>query len=362
MKITKLGRLLPALLLASIFTFSFSQAITPKRNDADGDGVKDKKDKCSSTPGGVSVDEFGCPIDSDKDGVADYLDKCPGIPGTAAMNGCQDNDKDGVADYVDACPDVPGSARFKGCPDSDGDGTEDAKDKCPNTAGVDMFNGCPDSDGDGTEDSKDRCPGTASGVKTDSAGCPSDSDRDGILDAADRCPDTKQGVKVDERGCPADTDSDGVIDSEDKCPSVAGDAANNGCPVVKEAPKVVPKRMQFAKRTIAFESGIAVLKPASYAMLDEVASLVSEYPDYTLRISAHTDALEKNPGSIKKGESNLPLSQSRADAVKSYLLGKGVPESRIQATGFGFAKPVSSNKTVAGRGQNRRVELEFYLK
>lgn len=362
MKMRKLSRLVPALLLASLFTCSFSQVITPKRNDADGDGVKDKKDKCPSTPGGVSVDEFGCPLDTDKDGVADYLDKCPGVPGTAAMNGCQDTDKDGVADYIDVCPTVPGLARFNGCPDSDDDGTEDSKDKCPNTKGLDIFNGCPDSDGDGIEDSKDKCPGTAAGVKTDSSGCPSDSDKDGVLDADDKCPDTKPGVKVDARGCAADTDGDGIIDSDDKCPTVAGDAANNGCPVVKETPKAAPKRLQFAKRTIAFESGIAVLKPSSNAMLDEVANLINEYPDYTLRISGYTDALEKNPGSVKKGESNLPLSQSRADAVKSYLLSKGVPESRIEATGFGSTKPVSSDKTVAGRTQNRRVELEFFLK
>ena len=359
----KIAGFLPALLLTFAFSTSTGQSKYGVNRDADQDGVKDKKDRCPSTPAGVSVDEFGCPLDTDRDGVSDYLDKCPSIPGTMEMNGCQDKDKDGVSDNDDACPDVPGSPRFKGCPDSDGDGVEDSKDKCPNQKGLDMFRGCPDSDGDGIEDATDKCPSTPRGIKVDMSGCPADSDRDGIMDVEDKCPDTKMGIKVDARGCPADSDGDGVIDTDDRCPTVMGDAGNNGCPVVKEIPKAVPKRLQFAKRTLNFDNGIAVLKASAYPMLDEVASIIKEYTDYTLRISAHTDAMEKNPGSVsKKKESNLPLSQSRVDAVKSYLLGKGVPESRIEATAYGSSKPVSSSKSVSGRGQNRRVELEFYLR
>jgi len=147
------------------------------REDADGDGVKNRKDKCPETPKGVLVDAYGCPLDTDKDGVVDYLDKCPTVPGSAALNGCQDRDKDGVADNEDGCPDVPGLARFKGCPDSDGDGIEDSKDKCPNIKGLDMFQGCPDTDGDGVEDTKDKCPNTPTGVKVDENGCSADSDK-----------------------------------------------------------------------------------------------------------------------------------------------------------------------------------------
>ncbi|MEO6219984.1 MAG: thrombospondin type 3 repeat-containing protein, partial [Ginsengibacter sp.] len=105
------------------------------REDADQDGIKNRKDKCPETAKGVSVDAKGCPLDTDKDGIVDYLDKCPDVPGSADMNGCQDKDKDGVADNDDICQDIPGLARFKGCPDSDDDGIEDSKDKCPNTKG-----------------------------------------------------------------------------------------------------------------------------------------------------------------------------------------------------------------------------------
>lgn len=361
----KIMMLFPALILAGAFSFSHGQSFISKWFDADGDGVKNSKDKCPATPKGVAVDEFGCPLDTDRDGIPDYLDKCPTLPGTKEMNGCQDKDKDGVADNDDNCPDVPGLPRFKGCPDSDGDGIEDAMDRCPNEKGLDRFGGCPDTDGDGIVDSYDKCPNTPVGVKVNETGCPSDMDNDGVMDVEDKCPDTKAGVTVDAKGCPLDTDGDGIIDSEDRCPRVMGDRANGGCPapvVVKEVVKPAPKRLQFAQRTISFASTIGALSAATYPMLDEVANILKEYPDYTLKISAHTDAYEKNPGNMKKGASNFPLSQTRVDAVKSYLLSKGVPASRIEATAFGSTKAIASNATIAGRAQNRRAELILYLK
>ena len=356
MKNKKIVQLLTVLFFVTVFLPLYSQNETPPpskfemKKDADGDGVKNKRDKCPSTSPGVFVDGTGCPVDTDKDGVADYLDKCPSIPGSENMNGCQDKDKDGVSDINDLCPDVPGNTRFKGCPDSDGDGVEDSKDKCPNAKGLDMFQGCPDTDGDGIEDAVDKCPDTKKGIKVDANGCTADSDRDGVYDADDKCPDTKMGIKVDARGCPSDLDGDGVLDTYDKCPTIMGDAANNGCPVVK---KEVPKRLKFATRRISFEKGNALVKVSSYPMLDEVANILNEYPDYNLRIGGHADAVEKNP---------TTLSQSRADAVKSYLLSKGVAESRTATTGFSKTRPITSNANETGRGQNRRVELELYLR
>jgi OOP family OmpA-OmpF porin len=354
MNCKKIMRILPVMLFVFAFTTVHTQTTPPSKfemkKDGDGDGVKNKIDKCPSTPPGVLVDGTGCPLDTDKDGVADYLDKCPTIPGTADMNGCQDKDKDGVSDIDDVCPDVPGSARFKGCPDSDGDGIEDSKDKCPNAKGTDMFQGCPDTDGDGVADANDKCPDTKRGIKVDVKGCPADSDRDGIVDSDDKCPDTQTGIKVDANGCPADSDGDGVVDSDDKCPGIAGDPGNHGCPLEK---KEAPKRLQFAARRINFDSKNALVKVSSNPMLDEVASIVNEYPDYNLKIGGHTDALEKDAST---------LSQSRVDAVKSYLLGKGVPESRIVTTGYGKTRPMSTNANAAGRAQNRRVVLELYLR
>jgi outer membrane protein OmpA-like peptidoglycan-associated protein len=354
MNLKQIMRLLPVMFLAiSVLPLHAQNDTQPSnyeiKRDADGDGVKNKRDQCPSTPQGVQVDGTGCPLDSDKDSVADYLDKCPSVPGSPGMNGCQDKDKDGISDIDDACADVPGLARFKGCPDSDDDGIEDAKDKCPNAKGLDMFQGCPDTDGDGIEDTKDKCPDTQKGIKVDANGCAADTDGDGVADSEDKCPDTKTGIKVDDKGCPADSDADGIADADDKCPTVMGDASNNGCPVVKEK----PKPLQFATRRINFESGNALVKTTSYPMLDEVASILNAYPDYNLRIGGHTDGVEKDANT---------LSQSRVDAVKSYLLGKGVPESRIVTSTYGKTRPLGTNANATGRAQNRRVELELYLK
>jgi outer membrane protein OmpA-like peptidoglycan-associated protein len=320
------------------------------KKDGDGDGVKNKRDKCPSTPPSVLVDGTGCPLDRDKDGVADYLDQCPDLPGSGDMNGCQDKDRDGVSDNLDMCADVPGLARFKGCPDSDGDGIEDARDKCPNAIGLDIFLGCPDTDGDGVEDAIDKCPDTKRGIKVDIRGCAADTDRDGVMDGEDKCPDTRVGVKVDARGCPADTDGDGTADSDDKCPGVIGDASNNGCPLAK---KEIPKRFKFAMRRINFESKNALIKASSFATLDEMAAILNEYPDYNLRLGGHSDGVEKGAEM---------LAESRVDAVKSYLFGKGVAESRIVSSSYGKTRPLGSNASVSARTQNRRVELELYLR
>ena len=293
-----------------------------KAPDKDSDGVPDRRDNCAETPSEAQVDPKGCPIDSDADAVPDYLDKCPAIVGLTSLGGCPDKDKDNIADLDDKCPDIAGVTRFGGCPDTDADGTEDANDKCPNQAGLDIFQGCPDSDSDGVEDAKDRCANTPS------------------------------GVKVDEIGCPADTDGDGVIDAVDRCPTTAGNGTANGCPEVRAE---VKKRLNFATRGIYFETGKATLKSNSYAMLNEIISIMEEYTDYSLRIGGYTDSQGSDA-------TNNRLSQDRVDAVKSYLVKNNVGQERIEATGYGEARPIATNATAAGRAQNRRVELELFLK
>lgn len=301
--------------------FNFNKAV-----DTDGDGVVDEKDIEPNTPPGVLVDKQGKALDSDKDGIADYLDKCKDLAGTQKTNGCPDKDNDGIIDSDDTCPDVPGLARFKGCPDSDGDGIEDSKDKCPNVKGLDIYQGCPDTDGDGVDDINDKCV------------------------------DTEKGIKVDIKGCPLDTDGDGIIDSKDKCPNVAGDPNFEGCLAPKKVVKEdVKKRLEFAARSILFESNKSVIRPKSFPMLNEVVAILKEYNDYSLRMLGHTD----NSG---KDDSNLVLSQARVDAVKSYLISKGVSADRLEAIGYGSSRPITTNDTPAGRTENRRVEMELFLK
>lgn len=286
-----------------------------KVTDTDGDGVSDKRDKCPNTPSGVKVDAYGCALDSDGDGVADHKDSCPEVAGTAATNGCPDTDGDGITDKDDACPEVKGVASANGCPDSDGDGIVDSKDDCPTVKGIASLNGCPDSDNDGVTDSKDDCPNVAGIAATN--------------------------------GCP-DTDKDGIKDSEDKCPTVAGVAANNGCPEVKEEVKEVFDR---ALKGIQFQSGRDVIKTSSYGILNNVATIMKENSSYKLDINGHTDSM----GDDTK---NMTLSKNRAEAVKKYLVSKGVDASRMASYGFGETQPKADNGTSAGRAENRRVEFK----
>lgn len=261
------------------------------------------------------------PLDTDGDGIYDIDDACPTVAGLAQFNGCPDSDGDGIEDSKDECPTIPGLAELNGCPDRDGDGIADAKDACPDVKGIAKFGGCPDPDRDG----------------------------DGIVNEKDKCPDVAGAFTA--QGCP-DRDGDGVKDDEDKCPDVAGPASNKGCPEVKEE---VKKRLAFAARAIQFETGKAVIKPVSYKILDEVASILKEYPYYDVNVDGHTD-------NVGKPDKNLQLSKDRAAAAVAYLVSKGIDAKRLVSAGYGDTKPVADNKTAAGRAQNRRVEFNLLFK
>lgn len=317
------------------FTFNFGNT-----QDQDGDGVADRKDKCSDTPKNAKVDKAGCPVDTDKDGVADFFDACPDFAGT--VSGCPDKDKDGVADKDDVCPDVAGIGALKGCPDADGDGIEDSKDECPTVKGVLAFAGCPDTDEDGIKDSDDKCP-EVKGVK-EFEGCP-DTDGDGVPNSIDMCPNLKG--QASSKGCP-DTDLDGIHNGIDRCPTVAGVAANQGCPELKKEVKLL---FQKALQGIKFEAGKAKITSTSFPILNSVAKVMTDNPTYKLLIGGHTD-------NVGNEGLNQTLSQDRADAVGAYLIGKGISPMRIASTGYGLNNPVDDNKTAAGRTRNRRVELK----
>jgi outer membrane protein OmpA-like peptidoglycan-associated protein len=83
-----------------------------------------------------------------------------------------------------------------------------------------------------------------------------------------------------------------------------------------------------------------------------LVALLIDIPSLKIEISGHTD----NVGSESFNEI---LSQRRADAVVSFLVGKGVDKNRLSAKGYGQSKPVESNYTDEGRAQNRRTEFEI---
>jgi outer membrane protein OmpA-like peptidoglycan-associated protein len=99
-------------------------------------------------------------------------------------------------------------------------------------------------------------------------------------------------------------------------------------------------------------SGKDIIQKISYPKLDVVVKVLKADAALQISIEGHTD---------NKGNPvfNLKLSAKRAEAVKKYLVKKGIEESRISAQGFGDAKPIATNVTPAGRAKNRRVELHL---
>ena len=329
--------------------------------DSDGDGVPDKYDRCPNTPRGAVIDARGCPIDGDHDGVPDGIDRCANTPAGVRVDalGCPvDSDSDGVPDVQDRCASTPAGVHVdaNGCPvDSDSDGVPDYLDRCSDTprgAPVDA-NGCPkDSDGDGVADYLDHCPSTpASARPVDANGCPVDSDHDGVPDYLDRCPNTAANAPVDANGCPLerDSDGDGVPDVRDRCPATAHglrvDA--DGCPYA-ELPAI---NASLVLQNVTFRVNRAVLLRAAMADLDKIATAIRATPNSRWEIGGFTS-------SLGRPASNLRLSQQRADAVKTYLISRGVPASSLAAVGYGAQHPIASNRTARGRRLNMRVQIK----
>ncbi len=236
--------------------------------------------------------------------------------------------------------------------DSDRDGVPDSLDKCPETpfgVEVDRF-GCPkiarkDSDGDGVYDGRDRCPDTPVGVVVDEFGCPKiarkDSDGDGVYDELDKCPDTPIDVVVDDFGCPTisqiDSDGDGVYDNVDECKDTPVDAIvdNRGCWVVKG---------------VQFDYKKWGVKPQFNSNLNNIEIILRKNSGLKIRIEGHTD-------DIGPMNYNMGLSSKRAQAIKDYLVNKGIDPSRITTTGLGYTQPIADNDTPEGRALNRRAEI-----
>ena len=103
---------------------------------------------------------------------------------------------------------------------------------------------------------------------------------------------------------------------------------------------------------VLFDTGSSSLAPGAFARLDQLADTLNRYPDTEVVVKGHTDG--------SGAESfNLTLSEQRSDAVRRYLIGKGVSPARITSVGFGESLPLATNSTPEGRQQNRRVEVEL---
>ncbi len=170
--------------------------------------------------------------------------------------------------------------------------------------------GIMDSDGDGVPDHLDQCPGTPKGVRVDSKGCPiepRDSDGDGVIDDKDECPGTPKGARVDERGC-------------------------------------------WVVENVFFDTDKSKIKPQGFKVLDEVVPVLEQNPDLKVEVQGHADIRGTE-------EYNRKLSLRRANAVRAYLVKKGVDAERLTVVGYGFSKPAAPNDTKEGMAKNRRVEF-----
>lgn len=282
----------------------------------------------------------------------------------------QDDDRDGSKNDRDRCPkdaeDIDGFQDDDGCPDPDNDtdGIPDIKDKCPDEAedkdGFQDDDGCPDPDNDtdGITDLKDQCPNVAEDFDgfEDRDGCPDpDNDKDGLADSLDKCPNEVEDFDSfdDNDGCPElDNDKDGIPDLKDKCPGEPETFNNyedkDGCPDTLKKEPDMPK--QQILQGILFKSGSPEMTFESYQYVEPVIKQLKMYPEVEIEVRGHTDS----NGNFTK---NMQLSQMRAEAVRQYMISKGIESGRIRAAGFGSSSPVADNRTAAGRAQNRRIEV-----
>jgi len=141
-----------------------------------------------------------------------------------------------------------------------------------------------------------------------------DSDGDGVFDSKDQCPDTPKTHKVDAVGC-----------SLKLTESVA------------------------IELNITFDTAKAIIKPEFEGEVANLATFMNQYADTVVTVEGHTDSQGSDAY-------NQKLSQSRADSVKAALITKyGIGADRVNAIGYGEAKPIADNMNAAGREQNRRV-------
>ena len=139
-----------------------------------------------------------------------------------------------------------------------------------------------------------------------------------------------------------DLDGDGVPNERDKCPNTRKGAVVDldGCEV----------EAVISLDGVHFAFDKATLTPEAKKILDGAAELLDKHERVLVEVAGHTD-------SIGTEAYNMGLSERRANAVKDYLVSKGVKASRLTAKGYGETQPVASNDTEAGRAENRRVEL-----
>jgi outer membrane protein OmpA-like peptidoglycan-associated protein len=325
--------------------------------DSDNDGILDNRDRCPDTPPGAQVDGRGCSGDSDSDGIPDGVDRCAATPPGANVDarGCtRDSDSDNIPDGIDRCPDTPSGVL------------------------VDPTGCAKDSDGDAIPDGLDRCSDTPQGATVDALGCPGDEDGDGVLDGLDKCPRTSAGATVNASGCAPGQSPNRSLRAQPQpaqpqpvqpTPSAAPTPPTGGVPAPRPVTRPTARdsvtlRPGAAARPatgkivagvipgVTFDEGSARLQPNSYVALDSIADILQADTTLRVEIGAHTD--NSTPPSAAQHLTNL-----QAEAVRTYLVTKGVKFQQVVPQGYGATVPLTPDNSPRGRLANRRVEIRL---
>jgi len=132
---------------------------------------------------------------------------------------------------------------------------------------------------------------------------------------------------------------------------VSAKNTSNLTPPRKNVKVKINYSLTILQKDLQYDFAKAAIRRAYYSRLDELAQVINE--------KKCAVALRGFADSIGTYKGNWLLSQKRSDAVKKYLVSKGVPQELIVSTAFGSTEPIASNKTVVGRQLNRRVEIKI---
>lgn len=300
-------------------------------SDRDGDGLgKCDEEKLGTDPNNPDTDGDGL---TDGDEVMKYK--------TDPLKA--DTDGDGLNDYDEIY-------KYKTDPlkaDTDGDGLKDGEE-------VTKYKTDPlkaDTDGDGLKDGDEVLKYKTDPLKVD-------TDGDGLSDGDEVMKYKTDPLKID-------TDGDGLNDYEEVSvyktdplkKDTDGGSVDDGVEVrrgtdpLDAEDDVVKMDVPIVLEGITFATGKADITPESEQILMQALKTLQTYPEISVEIGGHTD-------DVGSATSNQKLSQRRADAVKGWLVSKGISTDRITAVGYGEDKPRVANDSADNRRLNRRIEFK----
>ncbi len=280
----------------------------PNNSDTDGDGLLDGEEFLTFNTDPLNPD-------TDKDGLTDSEEtkKYKTDPNS------KDSDSDGLSDYDELM-------KYKTNPmsdDTDIDGLKDGEEIKLNTNPNNK-----DTDNDGLTDYEE-----IKNYKTNPTN--PDTDGDGLKDGEEIRKHSTNPLKKDTDG--------GTVDDKTEVDRGTNPLNPNDDVVLDVSKPIILEGVTFA-------SGKADLTPESEKVLMKALNTLNAYPDMKVEIRGYTDSR----GSAK---ANKKLSLRRANAVRNWLLSKGIEPSRVIAKGYGEANPIANNSTPEGRRLNRRIEF-----